>query len=166
MLQATRAPNRPWYREPYVWLIILFPALAVIGGAVTLRLAVVSDDGLVTDDYYRKGLEINRVLERDERARALGVEADTAYDPAAHRLTIALRGNASFRLPPAARLRLMHATRAGLDRELSINPDADGRVELDLPPLAEGHWHLQVETAEWRVLRSLHVRNPAPAPRN
>ena len=28
----------------------------------TLRLAIVSDDGLVTDDYYKKGLEINRVL--------------------------------------------------------------------------------------------------------
>ena len=51
-----------------VWMIIMIPFSAVVMGGVMLTLAVSSDDGLVTDDYYRKGLQINRTLERDALA--------------------------------------------------------------------------------------------------
>lgn len=29
----------PWYREPYVWLVISIPATAVVVGLITLALA-------------------------------------------------------------------------------------------------------------------------------
>ncbi len=51
-----------WYREPYVWLLIAIPACAVVAGFVTLALAIATDDGLVVDDYYWQGKQINRVL--------------------------------------------------------------------------------------------------------
>ena len=66
----------PWYKESYVWLLIFFPLLAVIGGIVTTILAVQSDDGLVVDDYYKQGLEINRTLERDQVAVDYNLDAD------------------------------------------------------------------------------------------
>lgn len=59
---------KPWHKEHYVWLIIFFPMLAVIAGIVITILAVQSNDSLVVDDYYKQGLEINRVLERDQSA--------------------------------------------------------------------------------------------------
>jgi len=30
----------PWYREPLVWLVIFFPAIAVMGGLITIYLAI------------------------------------------------------------------------------------------------------------------------------
>ena len=44
----------PWYREPYVWLLIAFPAVAVLAGLITLALAIASDDD-VPDDAPAKG---------------------------------------------------------------------------------------------------------------
>ncbi len=37
-------PSRPWYREPYVWLLIAIPAAAVLTGLITLAFAIASDD--------------------------------------------------------------------------------------------------------------------------
>ena len=65
-----------WYREPMVWLIIMIPFSAVIMGGVLLTLAVSSDDGLVTDDYYKKGLQINRTLERDALAASYEIAGE------------------------------------------------------------------------------------------
>ncbi len=45
---ATAPPNRPWYREPMVWLVIGIPLAAVIGGLVTLGLAIRGGDTVVT----------------------------------------------------------------------------------------------------------------------
>ena len=64
------APARPWYREPFVWLLIAIPLTAVIVGFVGLALAIRSDDGMVEDDYYRQGMAINRMLDRDKAAAA------------------------------------------------------------------------------------------------
>ncbi len=72
--------SRPWYRQPLVWMIIAIPLSAVIAGIYTFRLAVISDDGLVVDDYYRKGKEINLDLSRDKAALAHGLNADIRID--------------------------------------------------------------------------------------
>jgi len=146
-----------WHKEPYAWLLILFPALAVIASFVTLRLAINSYDGLVTDDYYKKGLEINRVLERDKRAQALGIDADVRFDPFAHTFTARMRAIDVNALPPSLRLKLMHSTRAGFDRDLTIERTTDGSYFAILPQLAPGRWYAQIETDDWRILKSLSV---------
>lgn len=46
-MSPPRPPPKPstrWYREPYVWLLILIPAAAVLAGLITLALAIASDD--------------------------------------------------------------------------------------------------------------------------
>ncbi len=56
---------RPWYRHAWPWLLAIAPAAALIGGFVTLWLAVTTSDSLVVDDYYREGRAINQQLARD-----------------------------------------------------------------------------------------------------
>jgi hypothetical protein len=82
--------QHPWYRYPWVWLMIAFPLAAVIGGIVTIYLAVTTSDGLVVDDYYRHGKTINRVLARDRAAAEHGLEARIALDAANNRVTVQL----------------------------------------------------------------------------
>ena len=79
------------YREPFVWLLIAFPATAVVVGFTLLGLAIYSDDGMVEDDYYRKGKEINRVLARDQAAAKHGLESTLAFDTAKRELQTANR---------------------------------------------------------------------------
>ena len=67
--------SRNWHKQPMVWMIITIPAISVIVGMLMLMLAIRSDDGLVVDDYYQHGKEINRVLERDQLAAEYGLQA-------------------------------------------------------------------------------------------
>lgn len=146
-----------WYQEPYAWLVALLPAVAVIGGFYTLRLAIVSDDGLVTDDYYRKGLEINRVLERDGRAAALAIDADVVVDPTARTATVRMHARDAAVLPASLHARLMHSTRAGFDRDLVLERAAGGEYFAAVPELPAGHWYMQIESGDWRVLKTFTV---------
>ena len=64
---AMPAAGTPWYRQRWPWLLMLGPAIVVVAGIVTAVIAIETDDGLVTDDYYKRGLAINQTLERAAR---------------------------------------------------------------------------------------------------
>jgi hypothetical protein len=56
----------PWYRYPWPWVAIGIPAVAVIGGLLTLYLAVTHPDPLVVDSG--KYQEISSGLQAQEPA--------------------------------------------------------------------------------------------------
>ena len=68
--------QRNWKREPMVWMLIAIPLAAVIMGVVMITLASQTFSGLVVDDYYKKGKQINRVLARDRLAQMARVVRD------------------------------------------------------------------------------------------
>lgn len=147
-----RATPGPWYRDRWPWILILGPAVVVVAGIVTLVIAVESDDGLVADDYYKRGLAINQVIERGERAARLGVSAvvDVAPDG---RVVVTLDGGGTDpqARPPVVRLWLAHPTRAGEDRAATLVRAGEGRYEGRVPPLPAGRWRVIVETDAWRL---------------
>jgi hypothetical protein len=61
------APAEPWWRNGFVWLVIAGPAFVVIASIFTFWVAARGSDKLVQQDYYRKGMEINRQI-ASERA--------------------------------------------------------------------------------------------------
>lgn len=144
-----------WYREPFVWMLIFIPLSAVVGGLITLGLAISSDDGLVVDDYYWRGKQINRVLERDRWAAAHEIKADLVLDYERRVVTARLAAREAIQLPARIRLALLHATRAGFDQTLELNRTLDGSYHALLPTLVPGHWYLQLESGDWRLLGSM-----------
>lgn len=77
-------PNKqPWWKFGHVWLVISGPLVVVVAGFVTLYLAVRTPDPLVTEDYYRKGIEINRTLQADRPAAGSLAPAMAARNHAA-----------------------------------------------------------------------------------
>jgi hypothetical protein len=146
-----------WYREPYVWLLIAIPACAVVGGFVTLALAIATNDGLVVDDYYWQGKQINRVLSRDRAAAAHAMSADLSFDYGHGVVHARLHAREAAYLPARVRFALLHATRAGFDRTLELDRTAKGDYYSTLPVLAPGHWYLQLEAEDWRLFGSMHV---------
>ena len=149
MTENTARPV-PWHREPMVWLVIAFPLAAVIGGFATLYLAIRSWDGLVVDDYYKKGLEINKVQARDETAQQSGYTASVSVDDAT--VTVRLGSTQGKALPPIIKVSFIHATRAGLDRQLEIPQTSAGVYLAPLGELPPGHWHVHIETDDWRLI--------------
>ncbi|MCY4362655.1 MAG: FixH family protein [Gammaproteobacteria bacterium] len=152
-----RRNKQGWATEPYVWLILLFPLLAVIGGIVTTWLAVSSDDGLVVDDYYKRGLEINRTLERDRAAQGYDLKSIIHTTEDDRKLRIILQGNRLFTPPEKITLQLLHPTRSGHDRKLLLEHSGSGAYHGGLPPLIKGNWHVLIEAQDWRLLDFLFI---------
>ena len=142
--------KRPWYREPWVWLMIALPASAVIAGMITIYLAIVSSDGLVEDDYYQRGKTINLELARDQLAAQQELQAILGINSQSRQVTVTLTSRDDVR-PEHVRLLLLHPTRAGKDQRIQLELDAKGVYTGTAEPVEPANWHVQLETKNWRL---------------
>lgn len=148
---------KPWYREPWPWYLMAGPFIVVIASFVTAWLAVTTSDGLVTDDYYKKGLIIDQTLARSRLADSLGLELKTRFTSEGVEIALRTKADAAgFTPPKSLTLVLSHPTRAGLDQQAVLS--GDGAVfagQLRLP--ASGHWIVLVEddAQTWRVMANI-----------
>jgi hypothetical protein len=69
--QTVQALPAPWWKFGYVWLVIAGPAVVVVAGFITLWLALANPESLVAEDYYRKGIEINKTLAAEKEKSLL-----------------------------------------------------------------------------------------------
>lgn len=152
----------PWYKQRWPWLLIAGPATVIVAGAVTVWLAVVSNDGLVTDDYYKQGLAVNQQLQRDHQASSLGLHADVMRSGLNVRLMLSASGEAA--LPARLVLRLTHPTRAGQDQAVEMLSGGagfyDGKLSADLV----GRWLVAIEdpAGQWRLQGEWQADAEAP----
>lgn len=56
----------PWWTFGHVWLVVAGPALVVVASFITFYLAYSGMDTVVDENYYQKGVEINRTLMGDK----------------------------------------------------------------------------------------------------
>lgn len=162
MTVSEQPSTKPWYREPIMWLVVGLPLTAVIASFVTLIIAARSFDGLVADDYYKQGLEINQRLHRNDAAQALDLKASIQRlgdDPL---MRIVIRGNAQFMPPDTVEVTLTHATRSGIDVMVLAPRHGDGSYAFPNPNLAPGRWHIAISTSEWRITESLFIKPSLP----
>lgn len=66
--------SQPWWTYGHVWLIIAGPAAVVVAGFITLAIAIRIPDPVIAEDYYRRGLEINKTL-AEQKALAPAMQA-------------------------------------------------------------------------------------------
>ena len=67
--------TKAWWQYGHVWLIIAGPAAVIVAGFITLAIAIRVPDPVVADDYYRKGIEINKTLQGNPNSVAPAVLA-------------------------------------------------------------------------------------------
>jgi hypothetical protein len=149
-------PPRPWYREPWPWILISLPATAVVAGIATVWIAATNADGLVVGDYYKAGLAINQTLAREEAARRHALTASIAQADGA--LSLQLGGRIEA-YPQQLALSLAHPTRPGMDQTIALQHAGGGRYRAALPALPAGKWHVQLTdpAAAWRLAGVLHT---------
>ena len=152
---AARSPSpaiTPWYRQLWPWLLMAGPALVVIASLYSGWLALATDDGVVADDYYKRGLAINARLARVERAAALQMGAVVSVDADGRiRATLASVSTDLDASPATMRLKFTHPTRAGLDRGAELTRGPDGIYTGRIEPVAPGRWLVTLETDAWRM---------------
>jgi hypothetical protein len=151
----------PWYKQAWPWFLITLPALAVVGSAITVWLAIRSADGVVATDYYKRGLAINRELSRLQRAAELGLRAEVEVAGFATGDRVRVHLAADRPLPPdtALKVSFIHPGRAGADRAALLGRVAGSADRADfageigeaaeaVQPVA---WQVVIESPSWRL---------------
>ncbi len=147
--------TRPWYKEPMVWLIIAIPLSSVFYGTFFLIVSITSFDGMVVDDYYKVGKQINRELKRDKAALAHKLKARVTVD--SETLTVFVSSNPDYTTPPALEVRFLYSTRADIDKEIFVELISPGIYRGSLPELEIGRWNVQIASDDWRLLGSIRI---------
>jgi hypothetical protein len=153
---VTQEKNK-WYQQPMVWLVIAIPLSAVIVGAILLTLSITTFDGLVEDDYYKKGKEINQLLVRDEFALNNGISAQVSIDDQTGIIVVELSNAGGYIFPKQMGLSLLHPTQSKQDVKLLLSQGPDGRYYAELlNPLRDGRWYFKVSEPNWRLQKLIN----------
>jgi hypothetical protein len=149
---------RPWYQQGWPWLLIALPASAVVGGILTIVIAVNSPNALVVDDYYKEGLAINQ--QKHRLAYAVGMQLTGLVRSDGKLVTVRLDA-----LQPVSdttlKLQITHATRAELDKTLILQRQGDS-YQAPLAGLPVGTWYLRLQNPDetWELRSRLSVNGP------
>ena len=153
---------RPWYKEFWPWMMLGILGSSVIVGTTYLVMSIVSFDGMVEDDYYKHGLAINQVLEKDHRAAALGLSAELRIDDLTGDITLELQGDTPATEAQRKELRperlilaLIFPAQDGRDQTLTLERVRDNHYIGQAPNQLKYRWYLQVAPdgadADWRL---------------
>ncbi len=148
MPQPPSADSTPWHRQLWPWLLMLGPGLVLIAGAYTFWLAWSTDDGLVARDYYKRGLLINRTLQRDHNAAALHLTARGNWNADGNSFTVHIEGGGQAPRDPVLQV---VGGKAGIQTSLPLKPIGGGWYEAALPRPDGPGWRFVLETEDWRL---------------
>ena len=129
------------------------PAIVIVAGFATAWLAIVSNDGLVDDNYYKVGLAVNQELKQRQLAAELNINAQLSLGADKRSVDLVLNGLPKEALPDMLQLRLVHPTRKGEDQRINLVRSGNvyrGEISQNL---GTGRWHVVIEDplAGWRM---------------
>jgi hypothetical protein len=160
-MRPPREDTEPWYKQFWPWFLISLPLSVVIASIVTINIAIETDDGLVSDDYYKEGLAIHKDADSAAKARALGIAGTVAFDADTGAISLALdkplQGG-----PAALSLEVVHPTLPDQDQTIQLSPLDGARFAGRLEPLGPANWKLSLRPAD----RSWRIEGRLPQPGN
>jgi hypothetical protein len=136
-------------------MLMAGPFAVIAASGVTAWLVLQSNDGLVSEDYYKQGLVAGETVAKSKHAETLGIAARLGLTSEGLRIQLSAK-QAGMDLPASLHVTLSHPTRAGLDKEIRLRRDGDTYVgEMHLP--VSGHWLVLIEDEgkTWRLLGSV-----------
>lgn len=146
--------NQHWYRVPLVWLVIGIPLFSVVFTLSIVWISIQTFDGVVVDDYYRKGLEINQDLARDRYASQNGIEAIAVLEN--NKLAVSFTSKSREPWPDVMRLGFYHPTVSNQDVLLTLVHNGSGNYSASDVFLNYGKWNIASGTDAWRLKATFH----------
>lgn len=86
--------NKAWWHHGYAWLAFGGPAAVVVASLITVYIAVSHRDPVIDEDYYQKGININKTL-ADQTSEANKPETLTAAEKNALAPAVLARNHAA-----------------------------------------------------------------------
>ena len=160
-IEATTAKS--WYREPYLWLVILLPFSAVLGGLLTVYIAVTHQDSLVDDNYYQSGLAINKDKDSHLVAKSMRLTGQLVQNNGIFLLHLQSKEQ-TLQLPKVLQLKLNHPTDEHKDEVIQLLQTSIGYYQADFSKIISGRYylHLQPIDASWLIQQSIELSPNKP----
>lgn len=156
-MQAQQPKKSPWYKSIWLWFLLAFPIIAILGCIQMILTAAHNNDGAVADDFSKLGDEITRNAARDDAAAKLGLTAEMKLDAATQMLTVQLNKP----VQGALQLQLLNPTRANLDQKIALKAAGDNRYSGMLTQkLEQPRWNIELadQPSHWRLKGTLDLK--------
>jgi uncharacterized protein len=151
-----------WYKEPWNLLVIGGPLVVVFASILTGYIAFNGADNVIAEDYYKQGLRVNLNIQRDAKARELGMSATISVNPATNAVSMDLTSTVAdgTALPESVQISFANANEDKTSvneivKRLRLVQTRAGHYEAETPkPIASGTTkliHVKVETNDWRL---------------
>jgi hypothetical protein len=132
------------------------PFIVIIASLASAWMAIKSDDGVVAQDYYKRGLLINQRLKHAAPDPELRLGAMITVAPGGEvRVHMeGLREGIAEGLaegPPSLRLKLAHPATGSHPEIVMLKRSADGDFIGALPEQTPGRWIVTLESDGWRL---------------
>ncbi len=159
MINAT--DSKPWYKQFWPWFVISLPATAVVGGLITVVIAVNNKPDIVRDDWYKDGFAIQQRKDRTERAKALGIKFDYTLEQDTQKLHLTPVG-VDTTATPILVVSLQHPTLEARDIEATAALMPDGRYSALLQSKPEGLYRAQISApgGDWQINGEIQFSAP------
>jgi len=144
--------DTPWYKQRWPWILMSGPLMVIVASVISAWVALSSSDGLVVEDYYKKGLAANQTIAMSDKAKALGLTAGISLTENEIVTTLSSKDK-NYVMPQQLTVTLAHPTRAGMDQTLKLQRSETGYKGNYRLPRA-GHWIVTVEdeAGSWRLM--------------
>ena len=121
-------------------------------------LAVTTDDGLVAEDYYKKGLTINRQLKKEDVAKQLELSAIVDVDANSGFIRVIFNNGQMGEYPSQIQFALKHATKEQLDQSIVLQKGIENNYVGSIANgVQQGVWYIELTNAldqqavQWRL---------------
>ncbi len=157
-IDSNQSP-RPWYKEPYVLMLIGFPLASIIACMFLIYLAVSTKDTLVRDNYYKDGLAMNQEFKWDKKAQTMNIRLELKIEKNTAQINII---NSRIDLPHTLQLKLSHPTLKARDRDSLLQRLGSQKMYQGfIESFEDGRFYIQVESMEqsWRIRKEIWIKN-------
>ncbi|WP_028487393.1 FixH family protein [Thiomicrorhabdus chilensis] len=165
--------KRDWsnvWKNPFIiaWFVILTIVLGV--NFFMVSMAIVTNPGLVVDDFYEKGKNMDAVLANRKRMEQLGWQLNvdlpilSEAKPSTVTLNVLDKENQSMNVD-SAMLYFYRPSDKNLDGELALNSTGlPGQYQAEFTLPLKGKWDLMIEVQKdgerYNIGRSIMVQDP------
>ena len=148
---------KPWYKHFWPWFMLMPLFVTVILSSFMLHRAFTKGDSVVSSQYYKNGLKINRLMDDLAAAKTLGVAASVRVD--GERLLLQLISENPLKVEQLT-LQFSHAFDSDFDLSLPLQAAGNNLFVAKKPNLASGKWYLDLihqGESSWRIKRQFNA---------
>lgn len=142
--------QRPWWKEPMIWLVAGLPLVAVVASFASYFIAADKPDTLVDAGYHKEGMAPGKDTSREQRAAALAIAGELEMGNAISKLKLA--GKLAV-MPTSIQLHLIHPTQSAQDIHIQLQGNGQGEYSGSVPNIDHGkrQWVIEPNDKDWRL---------------